>query len=105
MLEYEHKDGQTTTRADGCLENLSGITAAYESKKALSGFDILHTSAVMELEAFCKQNGIPGRLIPVPRELSAGCGIAWRMEPDAYRQHSGLLAECPVEIEQTKVLL
>ena len=82
MLEYEHKDGQTTTRADGCFE----IT-------------------FMELEAFCKQNGIPGRLIPVPRELSAGCGIAWRMEPDAYRQHSGLLAECPVEIEQTKEVL
>lgn len=32
MLEYEHKDGQTTTRADG----------RYENKKALSGFDILH---------------------------------------------------------------
>ena len=38
------------------------------------------TDAAMEMEAFCKQNGIAGRLMPVPRRLSAGCGIAWRME-------------------------
>ncbi len=37
------------------------------------------TAAAMELEVVCKQNGIPGRLVPVPRRLSAGCGIAWRM--------------------------
>ena len=35
------------------------------------------TDAAMEMEAFCKQNGIAGRLVPVPRRLSAGCGIAW----------------------------
>lgn len=75
------------------------------AKKPYQVLTFYTTSAVMELEAFCKQNGIPGRLIPVPRELSAGCGIAWRMEPDTYRQHSGLLAECPVEIEQTKEVL
>ena len=75
------------------------------AKKPYQILTFYTTSAVMELEAFCKQNGIPGRLIPVPRELSAGCGIAWRMEPDAYRQYSGLLAECPVEIEQTKEVL
>ena len=24
---------------------------------------------------------LPGRLFPIPRSLSAGCGIAWRGEP------------------------
>ena len=38
------------------------------------------TDAAMEMEAFCKQNGIAGRLVPIPRSLSAGCGIAWRVE-------------------------
>ena len=35
------------------------------------------TSAAMAMELYCKEHGISGRLIPVPRELSAGCGLAW----------------------------
>lgn len=31
----------------------------------------------MAAERFCKEGGIAGRLIPVPRQLSAGCGLAW----------------------------
>ena len=27
-------------------------------------------------------NDVPGRLIPVPREISAGCGLAWCALPD-----------------------
>ena len=29
---------------------------------------------------------IPGRLIPLPRELSAGCGLAWRMLPEDWER-------------------
>lgn len=28
----------------------------------------------------CKQAKIEGRLMPIPRKLSAGCGISWRSE-------------------------
>ncbi len=35
------------------------------------------TTSAMAMEKFCMQNGIPGRLIPVPREITAGCGMAW----------------------------
>lgn len=24
---------------------------------------------------------IPGRIIPIPRQLSAGCGLSWKTEP------------------------
>ena len=41
------------------------------------------TSAAMAMELYCKEHDIPGRLIPVPRELSAGCGQAWRKPPEA----------------------
>lgn len=27
-----------------------------------------------------------GRLIPLPREISAGCGLAWRMLPEEFEQ-------------------
>lgn len=37
----------------------------------------------------CMETGIPGRLIPLPREISAGCGLAWRMRPEEWEQWSG----------------
>ena len=63
------------------------------------------TASAMKMEAFCRQTGIPGRLIPVPRSLSAGCGIAWRMEPAVYEQFCGAIAESCVEIEQCEQVI
>lgn len=37
-----------------------------------------HTTAdAMAMEKACREQGVPGRLIPVPRALSAGCGLSW----------------------------
>lgn len=37
-----------------------------------------HTTAdAMAMEQACRERQAPGRLIPVPREISAGCGLAW----------------------------
>ena len=55
----------------------------------------------MEMEAFCRDSGIPGRLIPVPRQLSAGCGIAWRMETAVLAQYRAEIARSKIEIEQS----
>lgn len=35
------------------------------------------TTSAMAMEKFCKANNIEGRMIPLPKEISAGCGIAW----------------------------
>ena len=51
------------------------------------------TDAAMEMEAFCKQNGIAGRLVPIPRRLSAGCGIAWCMEAEVYAHYLTFFGE------------
>ncbi len=40
------------------------------------------TTDAMEMERICKAHGAPGRMIPVPREISAGCGLAWCADPD-----------------------
>ena len=38
-----------------------------------------HTkAAAIAMEKLCRAQGLPGRLIPVPRELTADCGMAWR---------------------------
>lgn len=41
------------------------------------------TTDAMAMEAACKALGAPGRLIPVPRSISAGCGLAWCTPPDS----------------------
>lgn len=45
-----------------------------------------HTTVeAMAWEKHCENHQIPGRLIPLPRELSAGCGLAWRMLPEDWQ--------------------
>ena len=40
------------------------------------------TTQAMAVETFCHQKGLPGRLIPVPREITAGCGLSWKALPE-----------------------
>ena len=35
------------------------------------------TSDAMAAEAAAREAGFPGRMIPIPSEISAGCGLAW----------------------------
>ncbi len=45
-----------------------------------------HTAAdAMEMEQACRQQNVPGRLIPLPREISAGCGVRGRSIWKPYR--------------------
>ncbi|MEG1888074.1 MAG: DUF3343 domain-containing protein [Lachnospiraceae bacterium] len=36
-----------------------------------------NTTEAMHMESCCKKQGVPGRVIPVPTQISAGCGLAW----------------------------
>ena len=35
------------------------------------------TTDAIAMEKSCKATGAPGRLIPVPREITAGCGLSF----------------------------
>lgn len=39
------------------------------------------TAAAMACEDLCKKKSLPGRMIPVPGQISAGCGLAWKVSP------------------------
>lgn len=39
------------------------------------------TTDAMAMESYCTLHGIPGRLIPVPGVISAGCGMCWSAPP------------------------
>lgn len=40
------------------------------------------TTDAMAVEKYCMENHLPGRLIPIPREITAGCGLAWKAAPE-----------------------
>ena len=39
------------------------------------------THDAIHAERACTERGVSGRLIPLPVQISADCGLAWRMEP------------------------
>ncbi len=41
------------------------------------------TAGAMAMEAACQAEGLPGRLIPLPRSVAAGCGLCWAAPPEA----------------------
>ena len=53
-------------------------------KKAYKIITFATTTAAMAMENFCLENNLPGRLIPVPQEISSGCGVAWRVLVEDY---------------------
>lgn len=47
-------------------------------KKELKLIITFYTTAdAMAMESRCHKKGAPGRLIPVPQSISAGCVLAW----------------------------
>ncbi len=61
-------------------------------KKEMKLVVTFHTTAdAMAAESACKKEGLPGRLIPVPRTLSAGCGLSWCSPEEAEEQLVSLL--------------
>lgn len=46
-----------------------------KTPKAVATF--ASTSDAMAVEAAARETGFPGRMIPIPSEISAGCGLAW----------------------------
>jgi hypothetical protein len=50
-------------------------------------------TAAMELERYCLANGIPGRLIPTPRQITADCGLAWCADPASEQNLMHLMTD------------
>ena len=69
-------------------------------KKELKLVVTFHTTAdAMAMEKICKAENVPGRLIPVPRAISAGCGLAWAAPLEAVEQIRHVMQEKGIEQE------
>lgn len=74
-------------------------------KRSYRVFTFHTTTEAMAMEKACIQNRIPGRIIPVPREISAACGLAWRMEAEGYSFYKEKLQELNLEFYESVELM
>lgn len=62
-------------------------------------FSFRTTAEAMAMDESCRKDGMPGRLIPIPSFVSAGCGFGWkaperdRERLSAYMKENGLSFE------------
>lgn len=57
------------------------------------------TTGAMAMERACKAAGVPGRLIPVPRTITAGCGMCWAAPPEARELVEELVMEQHLDVD------
>lgn len=63
------------------------------------------TTQAMLMEAKCRETNTPGRIIPIPGEISAGCGLAWSADPIYRDEILKLMLEHGIKFEQMSELL
>lgn len=62
------------------------------------------TTDAMGMERLCAREGLPGRLIPVPREISAGCGLAWKAPVEAEAALRAAMARGGLHWQEIRVV-
>ena len=63
------------------------------------------TAGAMAMERACQTAGLPGRLIPVPRSITAGCGMCWAAPPSAREALEELVMEQHLMIDGIYAIL
>ena len=58
----------------------------------------------MKMEKFCLARNLPGRIIPTPQEITAGCGLAWKAPEDAMSLLTRAMTDGEIHWEDARVL-
>ena len=80
-----------------------------QEEQELMGAGVLHPGEEQDAhhqltDKLCAKNGLPGRLIPIPREITAGCGFAWKAAPEDEAVLIHALTKEGIEWASTHVL-
>lgn len=62
------------------------------------------TTQAMAVEKYCREHQLPGRIIPLPKEISAGCGLAWKAEADQQEVLTQALTQAGIRWQELRVL-
>ena len=62
------------------------------------------TSQAMAAEALFQDAGLPGRMIPIPSQITAGCGLAWKAEPEQRDALCGALENADIRYSACRIL-
>ena len=65
------------------------------SLKFIVSFESTHTAIAMDKAAAAA--GLPGKLIPVPRQITASCGLAWMAPAEDRAAVESFIAESGLE--------
>lgn len=57
------------------------------------------TTGAMAMEQACRAAAVPGRLIPVPRAITAGCGMCWAAPPSAREAVEALVIRERLDVD------
>ena len=57
------------------------------------------TTGAMAMERACRDAGLPGRLIPVPRSITAGCGMCWAAPQSAREALEALVVREKLDVD------
>lgn len=63
------------------------------------------TVQAMSMETQAHRAGLPGRLIPVPTSITAGCGLAYKAPLDSRTELLALIERAGLEPEQVVEML
>ena len=57
------------------------------------------TTGAMAMERLCREQGVPERLIPVPRSITAGCGMCWAAPREAREAVEDLVVKEHLDVD------
>ena len=63
------------------------------------------TVDAMAVEEYCLKNNVSGRLIPLPKEISAGCGLAWKCDIMQKDEILKTLSDLKIEYDKMNELV
>ena len=69
-------------------------------KKLVCVVSFNNTTEAIAFEEEAKKQGLPGRIIPLPRQISSGCGLAWKDDIESIDTIKELLKETQIPFKE-----
>lgn len=106
MLERSGGDTvkEQNTREETMQAPGSGGGRAARVKRPALVLAFASTAQAMATEKYCAEHQLPGRLIPVPKEITAGCGLAWKAEVEQEELLTKALSQAGIQWQESRVL-